>query len=92
MALVSAALPEERKARRAEAARVRKEDLSVNALDRFLPRAEVLNVTGFSDTTLWREIRAKRFPPAVPLSKNRVGWPESAVRAWIADRLQAVAG
>ena len=90
MAASTATLLEEhpnRKARRTEVARTRKGEPPVNALDRFMPRAEVLSVTGLSDTTLWREIRAKRFPPGIPLSKNRVGWAELQVRAWIADRL-----
>jgi prophage regulatory protein len=56
--------------------------------DRFMPRSEVISATGLSDTTLWREYRAGRFPKPVPLTKNRVGWLESEVRAWMADRLQ----
>ena len=58
-------------------------------IDRFMPKPEVLGVTGFSATTLWREIRAERFPPPVQLSPNRVGWPESQVRAWQHARVQA---
>ena len=60
------------------------------AVDRFMPRAEVISATGLSDTTLWREYRAGRFPRPIPLTKNRVGWLESEVRAWMADRLHAV--
>jgi prophage regulatory protein len=63
---------------------------SEGAVDRFMPRAEVISATGLSDTTLWREYRAGRFPKPIPLTKNRVGWLESEVRAWMADRLHAV--
>jgi prophage regulatory protein len=58
-------------------------------MPRIMPRSEVILATGLSDTTLWREYRAGRFPKPIPLTKNRVGWVESEVRAWIADRLQA---
>lgn len=57
--------------------------------DRFMPRSEVISATGLSDTTLWREYRAGRFPKPIPLTKNRVGWLESEVRAWMAERLQS---
>ena len=57
--------------------------------DRFMPRSEVISATGLSDTTLWREYRAGRFPKPIPLTKNRVGWLESEVRAWMADRLHS---
>ena len=51
-------------------------------VDRFLPRPEVLRITGFSSATLWREIQAERFPAPVPISPNRVGFLESEVREW----------
>ena len=57
--------------------------------DRFMPRSEVISATGLSDTTLWREYRAGRFPKPIPLTKNRVGWLESEVREWMADRSQS---
>ena len=59
-------------------------------LDRFMPRSEVISVTGLSDTTLWREYRAGRFPKPYPLTKNRCGWLESEVRDWMQKRLRAV--
>jgi prophage regulatory protein len=61
-------------------------------MPRIMPRSEVILTTGLSDTTLWREYRAGRFPKPIPLTKNRVGWVESEVRAWIAGRLQAARG
>jgi prophage regulatory protein len=54
--------------------------------DRILPKRQVLGRADFSSTTLWREVRAGRFPPPVKLSPNRVGWLESAVNAWIQER------
>jgi len=59
---------------------------------RFMPKPEVLGVTGFSATTLWREIRAERFPPPIQVSPNRVGWLESQVREWQKARIEAAQG
>ncbi|MNW10029.1 Prophage CP4-57 regulatory protein (AlpA) [compost metagenome] len=53
-----------------------------NRLDRFMREKEVLSVTSFSRTTLWREIKRGRFPSSVVISAGRVGWRESAIAAW----------
>jgi prophage regulatory protein len=55
--------------------------------DRFLGKPEVLKIVGFSAATLWREVHAGRFPAPVSISANRVGFLESEVRAWVADRI-----
>ena len=60
-------------------------DLSIS--DRFVGKPEVLRIVGFSPATLWREVRAGRFPAPVSISANRVGFLESEVKAWMADRL-----
>jgi prophage regulatory protein len=60
-------------------------DLSIS--DRFVGKPEVLRIVGFSQATLWREVRAGRFPAPVPISANRVGFLESEVKAWMADRI-----
>lgn len=54
--------------------------------DRFMSRAEVVAVTGLSPTTLWREMRAGRFPAALKLSRGRVGFRETDVIAWMDGR------
>ena len=54
--------------------------------DRFMAKPEVLRIVGFSAATLWREVQAGRFPAPVLISANRVGFLESEVCAWIADR------
>jgi prophage regulatory protein len=51
-------------------------------LDRFMREKEVLSVTSFSRTTLWREIKRGRFPKSVVISAGRVGWRQSAIEAW----------
>jgi prophage regulatory protein len=56
-------------------------------LDRFLSRPEVLSVTGWSPATLWRQVRANRFPAPVRTSGRRVGWPESEIVTWQEQRI-----
>jgi prophage regulatory protein len=51
-------------------------------LDRFLREAEVLEVTSLARSTLWREVKAKRFPSPVPITPGRVGWRASEVVRW----------
>jgi len=57
--------------------------------DRILRRRQVLERTGLSDTTLWRYERDGKFPKRRVLTDSGlVGWRESEVTAWIADRLR----
>jgi len=60
-------------------------DLSIS--DRFLGKTEILKIVGFSAATLWREVHVGRFPAPVHISANRVGFLESEVKAWMADRI-----
>lgn len=53
-----------------------------SALERFLPKAEVLRITGLSDTTLWRMSRARKFPAPIQISTNRIAWLSSEVAEW----------
>jgi len=70
-----------------EIALVAKSDTPI-PIDRFLKQPEVLRITGFSAATLWREVKAKRFPTPVSISANRKGFLESEVRAWISSRVE----
>ncbi len=54
--------------------------------DRILRIREVLEMTGLSDSTLWREIKAERFPSPVPISARGKGWLASDVSAWLRNR------
>lgn len=58
---------------------------------RFLDVPAVLKITTFSESTLWRMVKAGTFPKPVVLSKRRVGWRESEVLGW-ANRLEAPDG
>lgn len=54
----------------------------MTALDRYLKEIEVLAVTSLSHATLWREVKAKRFPAQVRISPGRVGWRASEIVIW----------
>ena len=51
-------------------------------LDCFLSAETVMKITGWSRQTLWREVKAGRFPASIPTSPNRVAWLASEIRAW----------
>ncbi len=48
-----------------------------------LPLKEVqFRTGGKSRTTLWRDVRAGRFPAPVRVGANRIGWLESEIEEW----------
>ena len=50
--------------------------------DRMLRPTEVMARTGLSRTTIWRRVRAGKFPPPVVLGEQSIGWPESIIDEW----------
>ncbi len=50
--------------------------------DRMLRAREVMKRTGLSRSTLWRHIRAGKFPAPIELGVNSIGWRESWITAW----------
>lgn len=57
--------------------------------DQIYPRKKTSEVVGLSPRTIYREIKAGRFPKPVQLSSRRVGWRESDITAWLAARSAA---
>ena len=57
--------------------------------ERILREPRVLDITGLSRSTRFRLARANRFPHAVRLSENAVGWRESDIVRWIKERQRA---
>jgi len=60
-------------------------------LDRILRLKEVRETSGLSDTTIWRERKAGRFPEPIQITGRLIGWPESVIRAWIAEKKRPAA-
>lgn len=57
-------------------------------VDRILRIKAVTARVGLSRATIYRRIGKGEFPAAVDLGGSSVGWRESAINAWIADRGQ----
>lgn len=55
------------------------------------PKEWVTEVTTLSSATIYREIKAGRFPPPVIASPGRVAWLEADVIAWINIRRSSAA-
>lgn len=48
---------------------------------------EVLQLSGLSRTTLYREINSHAFPAPVKLSSRSVGWLQDDVTQWLESRI-----
>ncbi len=60
--------------------------MTVTESDRIVTPRAVSARTSLSRTTIWRMVRKGQFPAPIPLSDNRIGWPESAITAWLTQR------
>ncbi|MEM9628920.1 MAG: AlpA family phage regulatory protein [Pseudomonadota bacterium] len=62
---------------------------------KFLRLAQVKARVGLSTATIYRHIKAGKFPRPVPLTENTVAWPSDELEAWedgrIAERDQQIA-
>ncbi len=59
---------------------------SPNQHERILRIREVIEITGLSRTTVWRMERKGEFPTRVQLGVGSVGWRDSELRNWLANR------
>jgi prophage regulatory protein len=55
----------------------------------FLRCRQVVERTGISRSLIYAYMRTGTFPAPIRISARRVGWLESEVTAWIAERLSA---
>ena len=55
-------------------------------MSRLISKAEVIERTGLSYTTIWRWMRADQFPRGVVLAPRVVRWHESEIEEWVASR------
>ena len=54
--------------------------------DKIIRVKEVLELTGLSRTTLWRQEKKCQFPARLPLSAGSVGWRLREVQKWIDEK------
>ena len=51
-----------------------------------LRKSAVIKLTGRSAVTLWRDVRAGRFPAPLQLGPNAIGWRGRDINEWLASR------
>ena len=56
---------------------------------RIIRLSEVLKMTGLGRSTMYKYVSEDTFPKPVPLGERCVGWVESEVLDWIADKIEA---
>jgi prophage regulatory protein len=59
---------------------------TVTSSKRVLSQQAVLEIVPVSRVTLWRMEQAGDFPKRIKVSKNRIGWFEADVEAWLDAR------
>ena len=57
-------------------------------IDRILRPAEAARKLGLERTTLFRMVKRGDLPPSIKITKKAVGWRESTLEAYIAQRAQ----
>jgi prophage regulatory protein len=58
----------------------------------FLRRRQVETRTGLSRSTIYQYVKDGAFPKPIPLGARAVGWLESDIRDWIANRVRDARG
>ncbi|GAA3716974.1 AlpA family transcriptional regulator [Oceanisphaera sediminis] len=54
---------------------------------RFLRLKDVIDKTGLSRSTIYRQIAEGCFPKGIPLGGKATGWLESEIEDWMLERL-----
>jgi prophage regulatory protein len=57
---------------------------------RLLSWPDVQKIVPLSRSTVWRNIRAGRFPPPLQISPGRVAWSEPDILTWLAAQKRAL--
>ena len=53
--------------------------------NRILRTKEIVKLTGWSRTTIWRKVRSGDFPAPLALGPNSNGWTEELYASWLAS-------
>ncbi|MGJ7484433.1 helix-turn-helix transcriptional regulator [Variovorax sp. LT2P21] len=62
---------------------------TTRAHDRLLRLPDVERLTGLRRSAIYEQMQRGVFPRSVKAGRRAATWPESAVQAWIADRIDA---
>lgn len=55
---------------------------------RILRRRDVETRTGLARSTIYERVKAGTFPSPIALGEKAVGWVESEIDSWIAERVR----
>jgi len=58
-------------------------------MDRLLRKPDVKDATGLSSSSIYKLMKAGKFPRAVQLTGHCVAWKESEIAGWIDSRCPA---
>ena len=58
-------------------------------VERVLRRPDVESRTGYSRSSIYLGVKNGTFPKPIKLGKRAVGWIESEIDAWLADKVKA---
>ena len=58
-------------------------------MERILRERECRQLTGLSRTTRWELERKGLFPKRIPVKGHTIGWAETELLAWVAERKAA---
>lgn len=56
---------------------------------RILRLKDVIDTTGLARSTIYKYVDEGSFPKPVPLGGRSVGWVDTEVHEWIADKIQS---
>ena len=65
---------------------------ALSGAERVLSYADPAALGYGSRVTIWRKVTLGKFPPPLDLGGGRIGWPESAIVAWLEERPIAAIG
>ena len=63
--------------------------MSITTTDHLLHLREVIALTGFSRSSIYRKMRDGSFPEPLKIGVRAVRWRESEIKAWLAARPRA---
>jgi prophage regulatory protein len=65
---------------------------ATSGAERLLRLPDVEKLVGLRKSAIYAGVKAKTFPAPVILGSRAVAWPESAIQAWIAERIKQSRG
>jgi len=60
--------------------------------NRIIRLSEVISKTGLSRSSIYERLKTNNFPQSIKLTNHAVGWIETEVDDWIAQRIAASRG